>query len=140
MRVESRIFAAYLPRKDAHGPPNLYPFIASVLGMQRHLKLVRCWPYTERRRHPRKPCFIAVDFTIKDRAFRDFIRNISAAGVFIEVMTPLLNEAETTVVFSLPNHAEPFKVAGHIAWTSLRGLGVQFDTTSAYLEAMTRLL
>jgi hypothetical protein len=72
--------------------------------------------------------------------FRDFIRNISAGGVFIEIMTPLLNDAETTVVFSLPNHGEPFKVAGHIAWSSLRGLGVQFNTTSAYMEAMIRLL
>ncbi len=108
--------------------------------MQRHLKLVRCLPYTERRLHPRKPCYIAADFAIQDRVFRDFVRNISAGGVFIEIMTPLLNEADTTVVFSLPNHAEPFKVAGHIAWTSLRGVGVQFDTRSAYLEAMIGLL
>ena len=68
------------------------------------------------------------------------MRNISAGGVFIEIMTPLLNEAETTVVFSLPGHGEPFKITGYVAWTSLRGLGIQFDTTSAYLEAMIRLL
>jgi hypothetical protein len=108
--------------------------------MHRHLKLVRCWPYTERRQHVRKLCFIAADFAIQGRVFRDFIRDISPGGVFIEIMTPLLNEAETTVVFSLPNHAEPFKVAGDIAWTSSLGLGVQFDTTSPYLEAMIRLL
>jgi hypothetical protein len=108
--------------------------------MQRHLQLVRCWPYTERRQHARKPCYIAADFAIQGRLFRDFIRNISAGGVFIEIMTPLFTEADTTVVFFLPNHGGPFKVAGHIAWTSLRGVGVQFDTTSAYLEAMIRLL
>jgi hypothetical protein len=139
MRVESRIFAAYLSWKDAHGP-NLSSSIASVPGMDRHLKLVRCWPYTERRRHPRKPFFTAVDFAIQDQVFRDFIRNISPGGVFIEIMTPLLNETQTTVVFSLPNHAEPFKVAGHIVWTNLWGVGVGFDTTGAYLEAAIRLL
>jgi hypothetical protein len=114
--------------------------MASVPGMHRHLKLVRCWPYTERRQHVRKPCFIAADFAIQGRVFRDFIRDISTGGVFIEIMTPLLNEAETTVVFCLPNHVEPFKVAGHVAWTGMQGVGIQFDTTSAYLEAMIRLL
>jgi hypothetical protein len=108
--------------------------------MQRHLKLVRCWPYTERRQHPRKPCFIAADFAFQSRVFREFIRNISTGGVFIEIMTPLLNEADTTVVFSLPNHGEPFKVVGTAIWNSLRGVGVRFDTASSYLEAMIRLL
>jgi hypothetical protein len=60
--------------------------------------------------------------------------------VFIESTTPTVNGAEIKIVFSLPNYGKPFKVAGHIAWTSLQGLGVQFDTTSAYLEAMIRLL
>jgi hypothetical protein len=95
--------------------------------------------YTERRRHVRKPCFIAADFAIQDRVFRDFIRNISRGGLFIEIKQPMRNEAETTVVFSLPSQAERFKLAGHVAWTSWRGIGIKFDT-SEYLEAMMRLV
>jgi hypothetical protein len=108
--------------------------------MQDSATLLHYWQYAERRQHPRKPCFITTDFAIQDRVFREFIRNIGPGGVFIKIMTPIFNETGTTLVFSLPNHSEPFKVAGHIVWTGLGGVGLQFDTTSAYLEAMIRLL
>jgi Tfp pilus assembly protein PilZ len=108
--------------------------------MEKHVNLLQYWQYAERRQHPRRPCFIATDFAIQDRVFRDFVRNISPDGVFIETLTPLLNGAEITIVFSLPNYGGSFKTAGNIVWTSLQGIGVGFHTVRPYLEAMIRLL
>jgi Tfp pilus assembly protein PilZ len=96
--------------------------------------------YRERRQHFRKACFITVDFAIQDRVFRDFVRNISPGGVFIEIMTAISKGTNTTVVFSLPNSGEPFKVSGTVTWNSSQGVGVRFDTASSYLEAMISLL
>jgi Tfp pilus assembly protein PilZ len=124
-----------------HFPPLFRNLLTlPALDMKKCVSLLQYWQHTERRQHLRKSCFIAADFAIQNRAFRDFIRNISPGGVFIEIMRPCFNGAVTTVAFSLPNSGEPFKVAGTVVWNSLRGVGVRFDTASSYLEAMIRLL
>jgi hypothetical protein len=108
--------------------------------MGKYVSLLQYRQEQERRQHIRKSCFIAADFAIQDRLFRDFIRNISPGGAFIEIMTPIFKGTNTTVVFSLPNSGEPFKVSGTVTWNSFQGVGVIFDTASSYLEAMIRLL
>jgi hypothetical protein len=34
------------------------------------------------RKHPRKSCSIETDYTIQNRAYKDFVENISAGGVY----------------------------------------------------------
>ena len=36
------------------------------------------------RKFPRKPCSIDTDYTIQNKAYKDFIENISAGGVYIK--------------------------------------------------------
>lgn len=96
--------------------------------MEKDVNLSQYGQYTERRQHPRDPCFIAADFAIQDKVFSDFVRNISPGGVYIETKAPVLNGTEITVVFSLPSCGEPLKTAGNIVWNSLQGLGVRFHT------------
>ncbi|MCK4729173.1 MAG: hypothetical protein KAT27_09635, partial [Desulfobacterales bacterium] len=52
------------------------------------LSMLEDWQSTERRKHPRKGCFMAVDYADRDRAFKNFIKNISAGGVFIQTHMP----------------------------------------------------
>jgi len=111
-----------------------------ITYMGKSVNLLQCRQYLDRRQHFRKSCFIAADLAVQGRVCRDFIRNISPGGAFIEIFGPLANETEATVLFLLPNSGEPFKVAGTVVWKSLGSVGIRFDTTSAYLEAMITLL
>jgi len=40
----------------------------------------------EKRGHPREPCFMAVDYVTQDRAYKDFIQNISRFSKFFETV------------------------------------------------------
>lgn len=108
--------------------------------MEKHFNLLHSWQYTERRHHLRRPCSIIAAVATQDQVFTDFIQNIGSGGVFIKSKAPLLNGAQISIVFSLPNFGEPFRVRANIAWTGLEGIGVRFHTVSSYLEAVIKLL
>ncbi len=79
---------------------------------------------------------MAVDYASRDRAFKDFIHNISAGGVFVETSAPFSAGEEITMTFSLPSYEEPVKVAGEIAWSLPQGIGVKFRAPHQRLQAM----
>ncbi len=80
----------------------------------------------DKRRHPRKPCSIVVDYATQDRAFRDYIRDISKGGVFIETKNFFSLGQEFIMTFSVPNHDRPLKFIGEVVRTDDRGVGVRF--------------
>jgi Tfp pilus assembly protein PilZ len=61
------------------------------------------------------------------RTFEDFVRNISAAGLFIE--TNLLSELgqKLTMTFSHPDSGDPIKVLGKVIRVDSGGVGVKFN-------------
>lgn len=94
----------------------------------------------EQRRHPRKPCHLAVDGFAGDSTFKAFAKNISLGGTFIE--TPYAfatrdsalhafdtNEEIVLLFFVRPYQEEPIRVVGKIAWNASSGLGVEFRKT-----------
>ena len=80
----------------------------------------------ERRKHARKPFFMAVDYATKDKTYKDFIQNISTGGVFIETRMPLYAGQKLAMSFPLPNCKKHVKITGKIVRTNVQGIGVKF--------------
>jgi len=81
-----------------------------------------------KRAHPRTPCLLIVDYVTRGSAYRDFIKDISAGGAFIESSRPFPIGPEITLVFSSQVHQKPVRIIGEIAWTGPHGIGVRFNT------------
>jgi hypothetical protein len=73
---------------------------------------------------------IAVDYEVNNRVHRDFIQDISAAGVFIETQTPPAVGEKITLTFALAENKKPVKIAGRIVRSSKGGFAVDFRRTA----------
>lgn len=83
-------------------------------------------PSREKRTYARKSCFLSVDYATNDRAYQEFIQNISTAGAFIETRCPLPIGQNIAMTFSFPSSQKNIKLNGSIARISSQGLGVAF--------------
>jgi len=97
----------------------LLPLVKAELNLQEKTD-------KEKRKHPRKPCSIIVDYATQDKAFRDYIRDISKGGVFIETTNFFSAGQEFIMTFSIPNQEKPFRFIGEVVRTDDRGVGVRF--------------
>jgi Tfp pilus assembly protein PilZ len=89
---------------------------------------------SERREHSRKRSRMAVTYGTRGRVLKDFIKNISDGGVFIETGERFSVGQEITLVFSSPNpEEEPVKMIGEVMWNASEGVGVKFRETRADL-------
>lgn len=79
----------------------------------------------------RKPCLINANYQIRDKDFRSYVLDISIGGVFIETKDRFKPGEAVVLNFTLPDSAEPFSVAGKIAWSGPAGFGVKFDPLQA---------
>jgi len=93
----------------------------------------------ERRRQPRKPFVIGVNYQTVDEVFSDFSSNINDGGMFIETRKRHKPGASVRLEFSLPGSERPIHVWGRIVWVRTPeeagqeppGIGVQFEDLSA---------
>jgi len=69
---------------------------------------------------------IEVDYEINNRTHRNFIQDISAAGVFIETSNPPAVGEKVTLRFSLADNKKPITVAGRIVRSTDNGFAVDF--------------
>jgi Tfp pilus assembly protein PilZ len=82
----------------------------------------------EKRKHARRSTLIDITYSSdKRRVFEDFVRNISAGGLYIE--TQLVSEIgqQLNMTFSHPESGNPIKVAGKIVRVDSGGIGVRFN-------------
>jgi hypothetical protein len=107
---------------------------ASREQQEQLLDFLENWHHALRRKFPRKPCYLPVDFAIKEQFHISMLRNVSAGGAFIEKANGVAVGQETTLVFSFPTLPKPTKLRGEVAWKSAEGFGVKF-ATSPYTEA-----
>jgi Tfp pilus assembly protein PilZ len=77
-----------------------------------------------KRRYPRRTCFIAVDYVIEDRVYRDFVRNISEAGAFIDTRGAFRVGQEVSLALPFPVSLK--RITGKVAWVGHQGIGVSF--------------
>jgi Tfp pilus assembly protein PilZ len=82
----------------------------------------------EKRKYPRRSTLIDISYSSDQRRiFEDFVRNISAGGLYIE--TNLVTELgqKLTMTFSYPDSGDPIKVLGKIIRVDSEGIGVKFN-------------
>ena len=67
--------------------------------------------------YPFKPqsYFKELDFAVEGWAYQEFIRDISAGGLFIETRSPMAVGQDITLAFELPHTSEHVKIRGKIA-------------------------
>jgi len=102
----------------------------SYTEMRQLLKDLEKWQKSknEKRKYPRKSTLVDIIYSSDQRrVFEDFIRNISASGLFIE--TSLLSELgqKLTMTFSHPSSGDPIKVSGKVIRVDSEGIGVKFN-------------
>jgi len=79
-----------------------------------------------RRANFRKPLHLPVTYAVGQRAYRNFIRDISFSGVFIVTATPFQPGEQIRIVFRDRDNQNPIKILGRIARVTKEGLGVEF--------------
>ena len=85
----------------------------------------------ERRGHTRKPFVTVVDFASQGRAYREFIKDISGSGVYIQTSRPFSVGQEVVLTFQFPDSQKHVKITGRIARVNDAGIGVQFNIISS---------
>ncbi len=91
----------------------------------------------ERRRSPRAPVTVRVEYATVDAMFSEFTQNINEGGMFIETEQPLALEDRVRLHFRLPGSTEPIEVTGRVSWVSdgreddTPGMGVEFENLTS---------
>jgi type IV pilus assembly protein PilZ len=94
----------------------------------------------ERRRSPRSPLEVRVDYSTVDAFFSEFTRDINEGGIFIETEQPAPLESMVSLRFRLPGSDEPVKVGGRVVRVSEGrageppGMAIEFE----HLDATAR--
>lgn len=71
----------------------------------------------DRRREPRAPIELRVEYKRVNSFFADYTKNISRGGTFIATEKPLPIGTEFVFRLSAPGLAEPLELRGAVAWT-----------------------
>jgi Tfp pilus assembly protein PilZ len=88
----------------------------------------------KKRKHKRKPFPSTLDYSTESGVHRDFVKDISVEGVFIETRTPFSVGEALSMTFLLPEHKKKIKMQGEIVRIDENGIGVQFKTTQVQKE------
>lgn len=80
----------------------------------------------EKREYERKHLSIYAVCSAGSLSFKDFIRNISLGGLFIETKTPLKINTELLIHFLHSDFVPLIKATGEIVWVDIKGIGVKF--------------
>ncbi len=91
------------------------------------VKLLQIWQRKEQRENSRVNCMLPVDYSTKDRVYRDFIQNLGNGGVFIETKDPLSVGKSISLTFSIPISQNHYKITGKIVRGEKNGFAVQFS-------------
>jgi type IV pilus assembly protein PilZ len=94
----------------------------------------------EKRRTPRAPVSIRIDYSTVDHLFWDFASNINEGGLFVESNNPLDVGTTVQLKFFLPDLESPIETLGEVVWVGSNafdsdqeggspdsiGMGIQF--------------
>lgn len=92
------------------------------------------------RKHHRKPFFTAVDYATQDSLYKDFIKDISSGGVFINTSMPFSIGQEISLTFPTPNQQAHIKITGEIVRVNDEGIGVKFKIATEDQGTMIKTL
>ena len=84
----------------------------------------------ERRQCGRIDFLRVIDYQVGDHYYRDFIQNISEAGLFIKPSQTFSVGQTVSMTFMSPDNQKPFKINGEIIHINNVGVGVKFKIES----------
>jgi len=87
-----------------------------------------------KREHDRKLFLETVDYTTTSGTYRDFIKDISDEGVFIETLSPFSVGEEISMTLLLSEHKKRLKIQGEIVRIEEQGIGVKFKASQVQKE------
>ncbi|MBW1802777.1 MAG: PilZ domain-containing protein [Deltaproteobacteria bacterium] len=90
--------------------------------------------FKKTRKHERKPFFTTLDYSTESGSYRDFIKDISMEGVFIETRIPFSVGEVLSMTFLLPEHEKKVKIHGEIVRIDEQGIGVKFKSSQVQKE------
>jgi Tfp pilus assembly protein PilZ len=90
--------------------------------------------FKKTRKHERKPFLSTLDYSTESGSYRDFVKDISIEGVFIETSIPFSVGELISMTFLLPEHEKKIKIHGEIVRIDEQGIGVQFKTSQVQKE------
>lgn len=73
-------------------------------------------PRSDRRRHPRAPIELKVQYKRLNSFFADYTRNIGRGGTFIRTTKPLDIGTEFVFELTVPKMDEPLVLRGRVQW------------------------
>lgn len=90
----------------------------------------------DRRRTPREPLTLKVEYGAADELVADYTDNISAGGTFVYTQRLLPEGTEVRLILSFPGLIKPLPITGVVKWVREepaheRGVGVSFDLADA---------
>jgi Tfp pilus assembly protein PilZ len=86
------------------------------------------------RKHERKSFLSTLDYSTESGSYRDFVKDISVEGVFIETRIPFSVGEGISMTFLLPEHEKKIKIHGEIVRIDEQGIGVQFKSSQVQKE------
>jgi type IV pilus assembly protein PilZ len=81
--------------------------------------------YAEKRRLPRHPIRLDVNYRCGDTYLFSRSSNLSEMGIFLTTPTPLARGTRIELSFADPGAAEPIRVVGEVVWTLHAAQGVE---------------
>lgn len=90
--------------------------------------------FKKTRKHERKPFFTTLDYSTESGSYRDFIKDISMEGVFIETSIPFSVGEVLSMTFLLPEYEKKVKIHGEIVRIDEQGIGVKFKSSQVQKE------
>jgi hypothetical protein len=91
-----------------------------------------------KREHPRKSCVMATDYVVDDRAYRNFVKDISESGVYVQTSQAFEIGDQIIQSFSLSDKQIPFKFTGEIVRLNKDGVGIRFKNLTQYQRDILR--
>jgi type IV pilus assembly protein PilZ len=99
-------------------------------------------PAVDRRREPRTPINIRIDYQTVDTFFSEFASNINQGGLYIKSSAPLPPGTRLNIQFLLPSRSKPIQVEGEVVWVNEKttkgihpGMGIRFAELTPDVKA-----
>ncbi|KKK93899.1 hypothetical protein LCGC14_2688280 [marine sediment metagenome] len=106
----------------------------SLLNKLEHYQLGK--PNYRTRKYERSQFVISVDYETLDEVFKDYIRDISPSGIFMESEETFTLGEEIVLSINFSDSGNPFRIPTEVARTTSEGIGLKFKFKSQVQEAI----
>ncbi len=106
----------------------------SLLNKLEHYQLGK--PNYRTRKYKRSQCVISVDYKTPDDVFKDYIRDISPSGIFMESEETFTLGEEIVLAINFSDSGNPFRIPTEVVRTTSEGIGLKFKFKSQVQEAI----